>query len=276
MYKTSSQWLDLVSSNGQSLSSFKLGLVVTLTKPIIGLFENDICLQFLEIVVFKNLWMSTIILSYEYLKQPFKSNGRGLKTNEWHPWGSSLHEFLLSQHGWMPLPNKTILFSNHGCISFIHIHQHPYTYPHSFVSMVLVTHFIHPHSSVSILHVLYMEPMGSALHKDNPQRRTSILDSNDGFWNEVLENELPNYKDPLWIIHVHLALKLVNANISSRLHFNNLQNCPITINYVVCSKLFFMLWHLNIGKISSTNLIFFSYKLEIFNLILICILQFFC
>jgi hypothetical protein len=161
-------------------------------------------------------------------------------------------------------------------------------------------HFIHPHSSTPIylsaficvhgfgntfhsstfinVHItcIVHAAYGSALRKDNPQRRTSILDSNDRFWNEVLENELPNYKDPLWIIHVQLALKLVNANISSRLHFNNLQNCPITINYVVCSKLFFMLWHLNIGKISSTNLIFFSYKLEIFNLILICILQFFC
>ncbi len=27
-----------------------------------------------------------------------------MKTNEWHPWRSSLHEFLLSQHGWIPFP----------------------------------------------------------------------------------------------------------------------------------------------------------------------------
>ncbi len=38
--QTSPQWLDLVSSNGQYLASFKLGLVVTVTKPIIGLFQE--------------------------------------------------------------------------------------------------------------------------------------------------------------------------------------------------------------------------------------------
>lgn len=133
-----------------------------------GLSENHICLQFLEIVVFQSLWMSTVILLYEYLKQPFKSNGCGLKTNEWHPWQSSLHEFLLSQHGWMPFPKKTILFFNHGCISFIHIHLCPYTYPHSFVSMVLVTYFIHPHSSMPIYRSAFICVHGLVMHFIHP------------------------------------------------------------------------------------------------------------
>jgi hypothetical protein len=113
----------------------------------------------------------------------------------------------------MPFPNKTILFSNHGCISFIHIHPCPYT---------------------CIVHATY----GSTLRKDNPQRRMSILDSKNGFWNEVLENELPktHCKSFMFVWHSNF----VNANISSRLLFNNLQNCPITINYVVCPKLFML------------------------------------
>jgi hypothetical protein len=92
--------------------------------------------------------------------------------------------------------------------------------------------FIHVH-----IHVLYMQPMGVHSAKITP-RRMSILDSKNGFWNEVLENELPktHCKSFMFVWHSNF----VNANISSRLLFNNLQNCPITINYVVCPKLFML------------------------------------
>jgi hypothetical protein len=52
----------------------------------------------------------------------------------------------------------------------------------------------------------------------------------------MFKKELPKYKDRLDAIFSQPLLHIININTTYGHDFNNLQNCPINITYVVDSK----------------------------------------
>jgi hypothetical protein len=62
---------------------------------------------------------------------------------------------------------------------------------------------------------------------------TSYEPFDDHFRNQYFETELRKHREQLESINTFLPLLLVNSNTNSNRVFSNLQNCPITINYVV-------------------------------------------
>jgi hypothetical protein len=54
----------------------------------------------------------------------------------------------------------------------------------------------------------------------------------DEFFNHMFDLELPKFWTDLERIYGRQPFELINVNINSRTVFNNLQNCPITINVI--------------------------------------------
>jgi hypothetical protein len=54
------------------------------------------------------------------------------------------------------------------------------------------------------------------------------------FWHNLFDMEFPKHKQ--WFESIHYQQPLENVNTTLRHVFNHLQNCPITINYVVDSN----------------------------------------
>jgi hypothetical protein len=63
-----------------------------------------------------------------------------------------------------------------------------------------------------------------------------VMDSKDSFWNNMFEKELPKYKGWLDTLFPCHPLETINVNIAFGHVFNHLQNCPISITYVVDLK----------------------------------------
>jgi hypothetical protein len=73
------------------------------------------------------------------------------------------------------------------------------------------------------------------------------MDSKDSFSNTMSNKELPKYKHWLDTIFLHHPLDTFNVNTTSGHVFNLLQNCPISITYVIDPKSFLSLRVPNVG-----------------------------
>jgi hypothetical protein len=72
------------------------------------------------------------------------------------------------------------------------------------------------------------------------------IDLENMFWNNMIEKELPKYKDRLNAIFPQPQFHTINVNTTFGHVFNNFYNCPINTTYVVDSKSILALALLNI------------------------------